>query len=61
MLEAGAFSKLPVGYKPEVVSPLGVVPKGKEGKFRLNINMSYVNDNMATTKFKFEGLLDLAD
>ena len=30
MLEAGAISKLPVGFKPEVVSPLGVVPKDKE-------------------------------
>ena len=61
MLEAGAISKLPAGYKPEVVSPLGVVPKGKEGKFRLIINMSYVNDHLVTNKFKFEGLSDLAD
>jgi hypothetical protein len=61
MLEAGATSKLPVGYKPEVVSPLGVVPKGKEGKFRLIVNMSYVNDHLVTNKFKFEGLSDLAD
>ena len=38
-----------------------VVPKGKEGKFRLIINMSYVNDHMVTNKFKFEGLSDLAD
>jgi len=61
MLEAGAISKLPGGYRPEVVSPLGVVPKGKEGKFRLIINMSYVNDHLVTNKFKFEGLSDLAD
>jgi len=61
MLEAGDVSKLPVGYKPEVVSPLGVVPKGKEGKFRLIISMSYVNDHLVTNKFKFEGLSDLAD
>jgi hypothetical protein len=61
MLEAGAISKLPVGYKLEVVSPLGVVPKGKAGKFRLIINMSYVNDHLVTNKSKFEGLSDLAD
>ena len=48
-------------YKPEVVSPLGVVPKGKEGKFRLIINMSNVNDHLVTNKFKFEGLSDLSD
>jgi hypothetical protein len=56
MLEAGAISKLPVGYKPSVVSPLGVVPKGKEGKFRLTINTRYVNDHMVMNKFKLEGL-----
>jgi hypothetical protein len=61
MLEVGAISKLPVGYKPEVVSPLEVAPKGKEGKFRLIINMSYVNDHLVTNKFKFEGLSDVAD
>ena len=61
MLAAGAISKLPVGFKPEVVSPLGVVPKGKNGKFRLIINMSYVNDHLVMNKFKFEGLSDLAD
>jgi hypothetical protein len=60
-LEAGAISKLPVGYIPEVVSLLGMVPKGKEGKFRLIINMSYVNEHVVTNKFKLEGLSDLAD
>jgi hypothetical protein len=40
---------------------LGVVPKGKEGKFRLIINMSYVNDHLVTNKFKFEGLSDMVD
>ena len=40
MLAAGAISKLPLGFKLEVVSPLGVVPKGKNGKFRLVINMT---------------------
>ncbi len=33
MLAAGAISKLPTGHKPEVVSPLEVVPKGNSGKF----------------------------
>ncbi len=61
MLEAKAISKLPVGFKPEVVSPLGVVPEGKEGKFRLIINTSYANDHLVTNKFKFEGLSDLPD
>ncbi len=41
MLEAGAISKLPVGYMPEIVSPLGVVPKGKEGKFRVTATYQY--------------------
>ena len=61
MLEDGAISKLAVGYRPEVVSPLGVVSKGKEGKFRLIISMSYVNDHLVTNKFKFKGLSDMAD
>ncbi len=43
MLAAGAISILPKGERPEVVSPSGVVPKGSEGKFRLIINMRYVN------------------
>ena len=40
---------------------MGVVPKGKEGKFRLIINVSCVNDHLVTNKFKIEGLSDLAD
>ena len=44
-----------------MVSPLVVATKGKEGKFHLIINMSYVNDHLATKKFKFEGLSDLTD
>ncbi len=32
MLAAGAVSILPQGEGPEVVSPLGVVPKGTEVK-----------------------------
>ncbi len=38
-----------------------VVPKGKEGKFRLIINMRYVNEYMVKKKFKFEGFKDLSD
>ena len=37
MLAAGAISIFPKGERPEVVSPLGVVPKGTEGKFKLVI------------------------
>jgi hypothetical protein len=44
-----------------VVSPLGVVPKGNSGKFRLIINMRYVNEHFICKKFKFEGLSDLTD
>ncbi len=43
MLAARAISILPKGERPEVVSPLWVVPKGTEGKFRLDINMRYAN------------------
>ena len=42
-----------------MVSPLGVVPKGTGGKFRLIINMRYVNAYLVKKKFKFEGLKDL--
>ena len=61
MLTAGAIAVLPQGERPEVASPLGVAPKGSEGKFRLVINMKYVNEHLAKKKFKFEGLKDLAD
>ena len=61
MLGARVISILPKGGRPEAVSPLGVVPKGTEGKFTLIINMRYVNGHMVKKKFKFEGLKDLAD
>jgi hypothetical protein len=61
MLAAGVISILPEGERPEVVSPLGVVPEGSEGKFRLIINMRYINEHMEKKKFKIEGLKDLAD
>ena len=54
MLAAGAISIFPEGESPEVVSPLGVVPKGSEGKYMLIINMRYANDNLVKKKFKFE-------
>ena len=52
---------MPIGERPEVMSPLGFVPKGTEGKFRLIINMRYVNEHLVKKKFEFEGLKDLAD
>ena len=50
MLAAWAISILSKGERPEVVSPLGVDPKGTEGKFRLIINMSYVNEHLVKKK-----------
>ncbi len=35
--------------------------KGKEGKFRLIINMRYVNAYLVKNKFKVEGLKNLSD
>jgi hypothetical protein len=61
MLAAGAISKMPTGQKPAVVIPLGVVPKGNSGKFRLIINTRYVNEHLIYKNFKLEGLSDLAD
>jgi hypothetical protein len=61
MLEAGDVSRLRIGESPEVMRPLGVVPKSTEGKFRLIINMSYVNEHLVKKKFLFEGLKDPAD
>ena len=61
MLEAGALTLLPKGQRPTVVSPIGVVPKPRSEKFRLIINMRYVNNFLSKRVFKFEGFLDLAD
>ena len=61
MLAAGAISILPKGERQEVVSPLGVVPKDTEGKFRLIINVRYVNEYLVKKKFKFEGLKYLSN
>ena len=60
MLASRVISILPKGERPKVVSPLGLVPKGTEGKFRLIINTRYVNEYMVKRKFKFEGLKDLS-
>ena len=61
MVEAGAFTRLPRGQRPTVVSPIGVVAKPHSEKFRLVINTRYVNKHLAKKVFKFEGLGDLAD
>jgi hypothetical protein len=46
MLAADAVTLLPPGEKPWVVSPLGVVPKARTGKFRLTVNMWFVNRHL---------------
>ncbi len=61
MLAAGAISIFPEGERLEVVSPLGVVPKGSGGKFSIIISMRHVNEHLVKKKFKFQGLKDLAD
>ncbi len=61
MLAARVISILPKAERPEVVSHLGVVPKGKKGKFRLIINMRFVIEYLVKKKFKFEGLRELSD
>jgi hypothetical protein len=61
MVEAGALTRLPRGQRPTVVSPIGVVPKPHSDKFRLVINMRYVNKHLANMVFKLEGLAVLAD
>jgi hypothetical protein len=43
------------------VSPLGVIPKKGLDKFRLTVNMRYVNRHLGEKKFKMDGLKDLAD
>jgi hypothetical protein len=61
MLAENAVNRLPLGVKPMVVSSLGVVPKRGTGKFRLTVNLRYVNRHLGKKVFKFEGLKDLAD
>ena len=47
--------------KPWVVSPFGAVPERGTDKFRLTVNMRYVNRHLGLKAFNFEGLKDLAD
>jgi len=61
MLAANAVTLLPPGEKPTVVRPLGVVPKRGTEKFRLTVNMRYVNRRLGRKVFKFEGLKDVSD
>ena len=61
MMATGAVTMLPEGEKPWVVSPLGVVPNKGTYKFRLTVNMRYVNRHLGEKKFKMEGMKDLAD
>jgi len=61
MLSAGALTLLPLGQKPTMVSPLGVVPKPHTSKYRLTVNLRYVNRHLGKKVFKFEGLRDLAE
>ncbi len=61
MLAEGALTRLSPGKKPMVVSSLGVVPKRGNNKFRLTVNMSYVNRRLGKKVLKFEGLKDLVD
>ena len=61
MVAEKVVTMLPLGEKPWVVSPLGVVPKKGTDKFRLTVNMRYVNGHLGGKSFKFEGLKDLSD
>ena len=44
-----------------VVSPVGMVPMRGKNKFRLIVNIKYVNRHLGKKVFKFEGLKDLED
>jgi len=61
MWAAHAVILLPPGEKPMVVSHLGDVPKRGTAKFRLTVNMRYVNRHLEKKAFKLEGLKDLVD
>ena len=55
MLAADCVTLLPLGEKPWVVSPLGVVHKARTEKFRLTANMRFVNRHLEDKTSKFEG------
>jgi hypothetical protein len=60
LLAAGAVRHTSI--RPAVVSPLGVVPKpNSKDKFRLIVNMRYVNQAIVVPKFRMETLSSLAD
>ncbi len=61
MLATNVVTLLPPGEKPWVVSPMGVFPKARTGKFRLTVNMWFINRHVGDKAFKFEGLKDMAD
>jgi hypothetical protein len=56
MLAGNAVTLLPPSERPWVVSLLGVVRKPRIDKFRLMVNMRYVNGHLGNKAFKFEGL-----
>ena len=57
-----SLTRLLPGENPMVVmSPLGLVLKWETNKFRLTVNIRYVNRHMEKKVFKFEGLKYLAD
>lgn len=53
LLHEGAIKQ--VNYVPWVRSPLGVALK-KSGKFRLTVDMRYLNEHLNRPKFSYEGL-----
>ncbi len=61
MIAVDVVTLLPPREKPWVVSPLGVVPKARTGKFKLTVNMRFVHRHLGDKAFKFEKLKDLAD
>jgi hypothetical protein len=61
MVAEMAVTMLPPCEKPWVMSPMGVVPKKGTDKFRLSVNMRYVNGHVGKKAFKFEGPKDLSD
>ncbi len=50
-----AITMLPPGEKPWVVSPLGLVPKKGTDKFRLTVNMRYVNGHLGKKPSNLKG------
>ena len=59
LLSANAIRQ--VFHTPAVVSPLGVVPKIGTNKFRLIVNLRYVNKAMVIPRFRLESVSELSD